>query len=134
MPIQTWKPDTCDCVIEERHAEGAGVVFERVVSKCSLHTVIVDGSLHGLVLVENRRKNMIHKRLVETPSLGLGETNAEGSFVFKLGIGFTWVWSGTGESRVITITVTGTALTAPQRSALHGELDAEFGVGKVILA
>lgn len=138
MPLQTWHPDTCDCVVEERHGEGSGVQFERVISKCTIHTAVADADLFGVLYAlphgENKRKNAVEKNLVETTSLNLGVLNADGAWVWRAGRGFTWSWSGTGADRVLTIAVTGVTLTTAQRTTAQTWCNTTFGVGKVVVA
>jgi hypothetical protein len=135
--VKTWSPDTCPapgCIIEELY-DGAGNITGGgvVVRKCAAHALVADGTLYDTLLnKENRRKNLIHKALVETGSLNLGELQ-DGAFVFKPGVDFTWAFSGVAPNRAITISVTGATLTTAQRNTITNYCNTNFGVGTVVL-
>ena len=67
MSTQTWRPDTCECVIEEEVVDGE-ITPGDVISKCSAHSGVADGDLYGVLIGntdgENKRKNLIHAYLV----------------------------------------------------------------------
>ena len=137
MPLQTWKPDTCGCIIEERHGDGLGVRFERVIEKCSIHTAVADADLYGVIYGnadgENKRKNLVEKALRETTSLNLGTQNAEGAWEWRAGRGFAWTWVGVAPARVLQVSIVGATLTTAQRNTAQTWCDTAFGAGKVVV-
>ena len=82
---------------------------------------------------ENRRKNRVHKELLDNGQLGLGTLGADGVYTFKSGVGFAWSWAGAGATRVLQVSITGTTLTAQRRATLQEFCDAQFGIGRVVL-
>lgn len=137
MPLQRWWPDTCGCCIEQRHGEGNGVQFERVVEKCAVHTSVPDAQLYGVLYEnqdgENKRKNHVEYALVSDPIIGLGTLGPSGHYEWKPGVGFNWSWSGSGSSRVIEVTVYGVNLNGQKKARAQSWCDTRFGAGKVLV-
>lgn len=137
MPLQIWKPDTCGCIIEERHGEGNGVEFNRVIEKCTVHQTVPDNQLFGVLYAnpdgENKRKNRLEKALIETTGLNLGELNSNGAYVWRTGLGFTWSWTGTGANRVLKVSIVGRTLTTQQRNTIQQWCDTNFGAGRIVI-
>ena len=143
MAVRTyrWKPDTCECVITETHDDVANTWSGVPESKCPAHAAVADNALYGVLHTnpdgENKRKNLVHKALLETGSLSLSQTvigpDGSGTLQFKPGIAFSWSWSGSNGSRVLTISVTGVTLTTAQKNTIRTYCDANFGAGKVMV-
>lgn len=134
---QIWIPDTCGCVIEELHdpANPAfGVQFSAAVHKCPAHAAVPDASLWGVLYEnadgENKRKNLLHKALLETSSLNLSTLAADGTFQWKSGVGFQWSFDA---NRVLQVTITGATLTTAQRNTINNFCTTQFGAGKVVI-
>ena len=139
MPTQIWKPDTCECVIEEVHdpkTPGSGVQFSRALSKCPVHISVPDNALYGVLFTnpdgENKRKNLVHKFLLEQSAIGTS-TVIDGKTVFVLKTGVTVAFEYNAQ-RVLVVTVTGVTLTTQQRNSIASFCTSTFGAGKVILA
>lgn len=141
--MKTWKPDTCDCLVEEIY-EGTNIVGGgQVLRKCSVHQAVPDVNLYGILYSnpdgENKRKNLLRRALLgfEGFSLNLEETktNPDGStyLEFKNGITVTFTWTGEGDSRVLQLQITGVNLTTNQRNLVRNFCDTRFGVGRVVL-
>lgn len=141
--MKIWRPDTCECEVEEIYEgdtiKGGGVVL----NKCTAHASVPDAALYGVLYSnadgENKRKNLIERALLgfEGTNFGLHETvvNSDGSTTvrFKNGISFTWSFSGTGAGRVLNVSVVGATLTTPQKNAVTTFAQTKFGAGKVII-
>src|SRR3990172_9164921 len=123
MSTQTWRPDTCGCVIEEDVTDGV-ISAGDVISKCSLHTDVADGDLYGVLIGntdgENKRKNLIYAYLVNEMGIEFGET-----------IEYIWSFSGTGADRVLSAEAVGANLTQDQKDQVQDYADTTFGSGKV---
>ena len=146
MPLQTWRPDTCDCRVEVRHLEPPDPevwTFSRLLVKCAVHAALTDQqvwtAIHGggLVAAENIRKNFVGKTLLEDLALGMSETDpTTGTIVWKPNHGVTWAYTGSGATRVLTITPFGSAVqnvSTPKKNAITNYLNTTFGVGKVVV-
>lgn len=143
--MKTWKPDTCECVIEEIYNGTEIIGGGQVVKKCVAHDSVPDNELYGVLYSnpdgENKRKNMVHRALLahdELKSLGIEEqkTNPDGSDAgmgFKKGIEYIWLFTGTGKNRVLNIEVRGANLSSGQKAAIKNHCDNKFGVGKVAI-
>jgi len=123
MSTQTWRPDTCECVIEEEVVDGE-ITPGDIISKCSAHSGVADGDLYGVLIGntdgENKRKNLIHAYLVNELGIEFGET-----------IEYVWSFSGTGADRVLSVEVVGGNLTQDQKDQVQDYADTTFGAGKV---
>src|SRR3990167_6519310 len=101
--LQIWRPDTCECVVEEEWDPDdltIGCSFKRAISKCISHINVADTNLYGVLYSnpdgENKRKNLVHKYLIETDSLGFSELKQRDGAQyrdFRDGIDFSWSWS-----------------------------------------
>lgn len=135
---QIWRPDTCACVIEETHdpANSAyGVQFSAVISKCVPHAAVTDANLWGVIYSnpdgENKRKNLLHKMLLETSSLNLSATDPiSGTLQWKPGITFSWAYNA---NRQLEVTIVGFTPTTAQRNTFNNYCTNTFGANKVIL-
>lgn len=142
--MRTWKPDTCECHIEEIY-EGSNIVGGgQVLNKCAAHASIPDDQLYGVLYAnadgENKRKNRIERFLLglDGTNFNLSEsvTNPDGSVSVKWkgGVTFSWSWTGTGADRTLNITVTGVSLTTNQRNAINTWCATNFGANKVVIS
>ena len=135
-----WQPDTCGCVITETHDDVLNVWsgIPEVGGKCPVHSSVADASLYGVLHAnadgENKRKNLIHKSLLESFVGTLSVSNPDGTFSFKSGVSFTWSFSGSGAARVLTVAVVGVTLTTAQKNTLRSFCDTTFGTGKVVVS
>ena len=135
--LQIWGPETCQCVIEELHdpdTPGFGVQFSKVILKCPNHVLVADAALFGVLYSnpdgENKRKNLVHKALLETTSLSLATLGSDGTYTFKTGVSFSWSYNA---ARVLQISITGATLTTAQKNTVNTWCTNQFGVGKVLL-
>lgn len=139
--MKTWKPDTCECLVEEIY-EGTNIVGGgQVVRKCEDHSTVPDNELYGVLYAnpdgENKRKNQVMRGLLgyEGFNLNLQETktNPDGStsIDFKNGISVSWQFSGVGKDRVLQITVIGVNLTNNQKTTIRNFCNKKFGTSKV---
>ena len=62
---QNWRPDTCECSIEEeydRDIPNSEITCSKVIKKCTAHQDIADTDLYGVIYAnpdgENKRKNL----------------------------------------------------------------------------
>lgn len=134
---QIWRPDTCGCVIEELHDPSNpafGVQFSAVINKCPAHATVADADVWGVVYAnpdgENKRKNLLHKALLETSSLNLSVLAADGTFQWKPGTTFNWSYNA---NRVLEVSISGTNLTTAQRNTVNNFCTTQFGANKVVL-
>ena len=140
--MKTWRPDTCPdpgCIVEELYSGTAITGMGQVIQKCPAHLGVADAALYGVLYAnsdgENRRKNLVDKRLKADLRNVLWETvlDSGGNLVFKSGITINFSWSGTGSTRVLMLTVTGISLTNSQKNAVDNYCTNQFGAGKVVL-
>jgi hypothetical protein len=133
-----WRPDTCGCVLKETHDPedpSYGVRFAGVVTKCPAHEAIPHTNLYGVVYAnpdgENKRKNLVHKFLVEDPRLAhLARKDAKGSLLLKDEVEYIWEFD---ERRVLKVQIKGAPLTEDHKKHIHEFANATFGQGKVIV-
>ena len=146
--MKTWKPDTCECMVEEIY-DGSNIVGGgQVLHKCEAHRDVPDDELYGVLYStdltqpptgENARKNMVLRILLgheEIKGLGLEETktNPDGSEAglgLKAGVEYGWSFSGTGKDRVLRVEVKGATLTKAKKDSIRALCGRKFGVGKV---
>lgn len=140
--MKTWRPDTCECVIEELYSGTDIIGGGQVLKKCVAHNGVADSELYDVILnQENRPKNRMLRALLGYESvkgLGLEESkkNADGSDAglgLKQGVSYSWSFSGSGKNRILHIGVTGATLTDQQKNALKSFADAAFGENKVAI-
>lgn len=139
--MKTWKPDTCDCLIEEIYNGTEIIGGGQVLKKCIAHQSVPDNELYGVLYSntdgENKRKNQVIRALLgyDGIDLGLQETkiNADGSSYidFKGGINVNWSWVGSGANRVLNIVVNGQSLTTNQKNLIRNFCNTKFGNNKV---
>ena len=139
--MKTWKPDTCDCYVEEIYSGSEITGMGQVLRKCAPHAAVADAALYGVLYSnpdgENRRKNLVWKDLLGRFVGSLSETRTKADSTtyleFKSGVDVRWAYSGVGAVRVLTVTITGVNLTVPQKNAAQSFCDTRFGAGKVVL-
>lgn len=54
--MTTWKPDTCDCIVEYRDADTRQLIAVR--RKCGFHAAIPDNLILSTVRAHNRSFNL----------------------------------------------------------------------------
>jgi hypothetical protein len=140
--MKTWKPDTCDCVIEEIYQGTEIVGGGQVVKKCAAHSTVEDKDLYGVLYAnpdgENKVKNQMYRVLLgmeDVKGLGLEKVtkNKEGNDVIELadGVDYKWTFDGLGYNRKLKVEVKGAALTKAKKDNIKAHADAKFGNGKV---
>jgi hypothetical protein len=141
--MKTWKPDTCDCIVEEIYQGTEIIGGGQVLRKCEDHSTISDAELYGVLYAnpdgENKRKNQMLRILLgleDVKGLGLEDVrkNADGSDAglgLKQGVEYRWSFEGTGKNRVLKVEVKGANLLKLQKDAIKDLCDKKFGVGKV---
>ncbi len=135
--MRTWKPDTCECHIEEIYDGNEIIGGGQVLNKCSAHTNVADEDLYGVLYAnpdgENKRKNKIDRLLkgLDGTDFNLHEIDAEGNYVFKNGITLNWQFTGSDENRVLQIDVDGYTLSQAQKNQATAFCEQQFGVNKV---
>ena len=107
--MKTWKPDTCECLVEEIYNCAEIVGGGQVLKKCIVHQGVADDELYGILYSnpdgENKRKNQVLNILLgyeAIKDLGLEEakTNDDGSdggLGLKNGLEYDWSFTGTGK-------------------------------------
>jgi len=141
--MKTWKPDTCECEVEEVYVGTAIIGGGAVLKKCVAHQSVPDADLYGVLYAnpdgENKRKNQVYRVLLGLESvkgLGLEETKvnedgSDGGVGFKKGVNYAWSFTGTGKDRVLQVDVKGATLSALQKAAIKTFGDTAFGLGRV---
>lgn len=128
--MKTWKPDTCDCKVEEIYNGTEIVGMGEIINKCSAHQSVPDEELYEVIYGnvvqgiygENRIKNQVVRVLLGYESikdLGLEEDkfNPDGSYAgkgLKEGMEYKWYFEGEGKNRVLKWEVIGADLTQKQ--------------------
>lgn len=143
--MKTWKPDTCDCLVEEIY-EGTTIIGGgQVLRKCPAHQDVSNSELYGILYSnpdsENKRKNIAHRILLGQESikdLGLEEMkkNQDGSNAglgLKPGIEYSWSFTGTGKNRVLRMEVKGANLPQNKKDEITFLCVSKFGNGKIEL-
>ena len=132
-----WTADTCTgnpstgCVILMDMSNPNSPVFSSFERRCIHHSAISGDSLMQTMFTESRRKENTRQKILETASQLLGETNTDGSLVWKKGITMNWSYD---DSRILTVSVSGATLTTNQKSAIQTWCDGQFGAGKVVVS
>lgn len=157
--MKTWKPDTCECHVEEIYDGSVIVGMGRVLRKCEAHRDVPDEELYGVLYAnpdgENKRKNIVLRVLLgyeEIRGLGLEEMKynpdgTEAGLGLKVGIEYRWSFSGTGKDRILQVEVRGgenkhknailrmllghEALTGAKKDSIRTLCNKKFGAGKV---
>lgn len=147
--MKTWKPDTCECTVEELY-EGTEIIgMGQVVKKCAVHASVPDSELYDTILNgENRVKNIMEAEIVNDPDFGeevdtdeVDETATaqRGTRVMrkqrrlKQGLRYDWSFTGTGKDRKLVVDVKGATLTKAKRDSLKAKASVLFGAAKVDL-
>lgn len=139
--MKTWKPDTCECCIEEVYNGTDIVGGGEVVKKCAVHTDVPDEELYDVLLnKENRVKNGLHRVLLghdEIKTLGLHKMTRQkdGTDVAELkdGVEYKWQFEGTGKNRVLKAEIVGATLTKNQKDAIKALVEEKHGQGRVTI-
>lgn len=137
--MKIWKPDTCECVIEEIYNGVEIVGGGEVVKKCAVHTDVPDEELYDVLLnKENRVKNAVERVLLghdNLKTLGLHKMTRQkdGTDVVELkdGVEYKWQFEGTGKNRVLKAEIVGAMLTKGQKDAIKTLVDERCGEGRV---
>ena len=140
--MKTWKPDTCNCVIEEIYQGTEIVGGGQVVKKCDHHSAVADEDLYGVLYAnpdgENKVKNQMYRVLLgmeDVKGLGLEKItkNKEGNDITELadGVEYKWSFDGVGYDRKLKVEVKGATLTKGKKDSIKAHADTKFGAGKV---
>lgn len=140
--MRTWKPDTCECVVEELY-EGSQIVGGgEVLKKCDNHAEVADEDLYGVLYAnpdgENKVKNQMHRVLLgmeDVKGLGLEEsvTREDGTQEIKLkkDVEYKWSFEGIGYNRKLKVEVPGGNLTKTKKDLIRAHVNTKFGNNKV---
>lgn len=138
MPIVTWEPDTCDCVLNIEYDEKSGVESGTVLNTstiCDFHSGKNRGNIIASAISDHgRRKNHLLADILARFPGALGKTDENGNLVFKDDRTIVWSFSGTADSRVLNISFTGVTLTNAQKTTLQNAANSRFGAGKIIIS
>lgn len=108
--MKTWKPDTCECHLEELYDGREIIGMGKVLKKCDAHVDVPDEELYGVIMTntdsEQRMKNetealLLGLRGVEDTGLTKEVVLEDGSKgkVWKDGAKYEWHFTGTGKNR-----------------------------------
>lgn len=71
MQLKNWRPDTCECKIEEQVHDNGDCSFSKVLRKCEAHQFIPDNKLYSVIMSspnsEQKRKNWGLARIKQMP-------------------------------------------------------------------
>lgn len=140
--MKTWKPDTCDCVVEEIYEGTAIVGGGQVIKKCEAHSTVADEDLYGVLYAnpdgENKVKNQMYRVLLgmeDVKGLGLEKVtkDKEGNDITELadGVDYKWSFEGIGYDRKLKVEVKGATLKKADKDSIKAHADTKFGSGKV---
>lgn len=108
MNIQRWRPDTCECVVDEAVQADGAKTLHKVVRKCTVHGKVADDALYDVLYAgpygENKRKNMLLARLAEHPDLGEDVVDPESGAsarTIRSNVHINWHFTGEGTDRVL---------------------------------
>lgn len=139
--MKIWKPDTCNCIIEEIYNGNEILGGGAIVKKCESHKNVPDNELYGVLYSnpdgENKRKNTLYKHFLENNKGVISEDieQDDGSVItkFKKGINFNWSFSGLDKDRVLEVEITGAEIQKSVKDSARSVSEGVFGVGKVII-
>jgi len=140
---QTWSPDFCGCVIEQRTDGKGRVEFSRVIKKCDSHRRVFNRNLYGVLLTnEDSECKILHKvrtelydddaceteqfNIVKHVDTGHGET-----VVHDKSVGCNYKFTGEGDKRRLEVSFK--KFDQKHKMALQGCCDRRFK-GRVIVA
>ena len=132
LKANSFKSDTCECVLSIEFDDQAAIddiqySISQVVSKCSIHSdEDTNNDVLQAVVVENRRKNLVWRNLLDNALSDMIETGEDGIIRFKSNIIITWSWSGVKPMRTLTIRLLGKILTTNQRNVVQNRLNNAF--------
>lgn len=141
--MKIWKPDTCECEIEEVYNGNEIIGGGQVLKKCAVHQSVPDQDLYGVLYAnpdgENKLKNSLLKTLLgyeEVKGLGLEEAKinqdgSDGGIGLKKGLEYEWSFEGEGANRTLKWGVKGANLTQEQIDSVDECCKTKFGVDKV---
>lgn len=141
--MKIWKPDTCQCEVEEVYNGNEIVGGGQILKKCAAHADVADNELYGVLYAnpdgENKRKNLVYRTLLGLDDVkGLGLENVkkkpdgtDDTIELKEGITYDWSFEGTGKNRKLKVQVKGANLTGQQKQAIKNSCDNRFGQNKV---
>ena len=141
--MKTWRPDTCECLVEEIYNGTQITGGGQILKKCQAHESVPDNDLYGVLYSnidgENKRKNQMLRILLgheEIKDLGLEELkiNSDGSSAglgLKQGIEYKWSFEGTGANRILKVEVKGANLLKQQKDAISALSETKFGTNKI---
>jgi hypothetical protein len=118
-----WKPDTCECHIEEVYEGGQLVGGGQVLQKCAAHASVPDEELYATVLKENRAKNYAERALLGMDGVDFGfhdtvHAKGETTIAWKEGMEYKWNFEGEGKARVLKVDVLGADFDAAKKEQL----------------
>lgn len=141
--MKTWKPDTCECLVEEIYSGTTITGGGQVLNKCTAHTSVEDEDLYGVLQAnfdsEGKRKNGVERILLSydvIKDLGLEEMKKDDQGLdaglgFKPGVKYIWSFQGTGANRTLQVEVVGGNLTLLQKTEIETLCNTKFGINKV---
>jgi hypothetical protein len=139
--MKTWRPDTCECWVEEIYNGAEIIGMGQILKKCTVHQDVLDEELYGVLYTnpdsENKMKNKIHSILLGQDSikdLGLHKKiikDGQETSELNDGVEYAWSFSGVGKDRKLEVEIKGATLTKAQKKSIKDLGDEKFGVGKV---
>lgn len=132
LKINTFRPDTCNCILGINIDDQASIdditpSLSEIIFKCSIHSdEDTDNDVFQAIVVENRRKNLVWRNLLDNALSDMIETGEDGIIRFKSNIIITWSWSGVKPMRTLTIRLLGKILTTNQKNIVQNRLDNAF--------
>lgn len=130
--ITTWRPDTCGCEIEyswdDTQSEDVRTHSAHKINKaCEFHSGDKD-THYGVVLDENKRKNLVYKDIIENISTAVTQKEQEdGTMVTVLKKGKEYKWSFDADRNLVVELI---GFTKQEKDALKVLTDQKFP-GKV---
>ncbi len=144
--MKIWKPDTCDCVIEEVYNGTEIVGAGQIIHKCDSHIGVADVDLYGVIIAnsdsEQKRIRDVRRALTGddgdantlqiasklTTTKTVGQTS---STELKTGIEPSFTFTGTDHNRQVVMTLNGATLTKTEKTDLQTFLEGVHGTSKI---
>lgn len=126
ITINRWKPDTCDCVIEQwfdDEAKPRVVLYANILSTCPEHTVTGE-TLWDTINGENSRKNAVLGVVESLIDRSTREDRTTWRFLAERLVG--------SDERVLEVSVIG--VTAVQRTSVQDAIGLQFSSGVVVVS
>lgn len=140
--MNTWKPDTCECEVEEIYNGTEIIGGGQVLHKCKAHKDLQDDEVYGVLYAnpdgENKRKNEIEAMLLGQRGIDFGlheqkfnKDDEPAGVGWKKKLKYKWAFTGNGKDRVLSFEIKGANISDENRKIIQQKCQEKFGINKV---